>query len=130
VVPPAGAVLDVRGTRPYDDSGTVRFQVGPVRYDLEVSPRGGDPADAARRLRRKLCGPDPCTPVGPERVLRTDAGSPGRGGTIRVADGPIPYAAFVVGGRTVEVTATGPPDALAQRWPDIEASLRTLRAAR
>src|SRR5262245_26450811 len=41
VVPPAGAELDVTGTRPGADRGTVLFLLGGVRYAITVLPFTG-----------------------------------------------------------------------------------------
>src|SRR4051794_2140257 len=50
VVPPRGAVLDVTGTRPGQDGGTVLFRLGLVRYAIAVRPFDGTLASAADQL--------------------------------------------------------------------------------
>src|SRR4051812_6026926 len=52
VVPPRGAVIDVTGTRPGDDEGSVLFRLGSVRYSIVVRPFDGSVDVAAMRLRR------------------------------------------------------------------------------
>ncbi len=54
VIPPVGATLDVTGTRPGDDEGTVLFHVGAVRYAIVVRPFTGDLESAAARLRQRI----------------------------------------------------------------------------
>src|SRR5690349_5231214 len=54
VVPPRGAVIDVTGTRPGDDGGTVLFRLGPVRYAIVVRPFDGTLVTAATRLRQRI----------------------------------------------------------------------------
>src|SRR5882757_1136140 len=54
VLPPAGARLDVRQTRPGRDSGYVLFRLGTVRYAVVVSHEQLRLPDAADRLRTRL----------------------------------------------------------------------------
>ena len=129
VVPPRDAVLDVTGTRPRADRGTVLFRLGPVRYALIVTPYPDDLSGAVRRLRGRLCGTGRCR-TSDAAVLRLDGGPTGRTGTIEAPD-PLAgrYAVFVVADRIVEVVVTGPNDALSARLPAVRDSLATLRPA-
>jgi hypothetical protein len=127
VVPPAGAVLDVTGTRPGDREGTVLFRIGPVRYAITVRPFDGTLDMAADRLRRRITGTPGYQVTGGQLAIATGCGvagvqggytAPGRGGR---------YAVFVADSRTVEVTVSGAEMDLGRTLPAIGASTRTLR---
>ncbi len=127
VVPPPGAVLDVTGTRPGDDQGSVLFRIGPVRYAIAVQPFDGTLDMAADRLRRRITGTPGYQVTGGQLAIATGGGitgvqggytAPGRGGR---------YAVFVADDRTVEVTVSGSEMDLGRTLPAIEASTRTLR---
>lgn len=127
VVPPAGAVLDVTGTRPGDRQGTALFRLGPVRYAITVQPFDGTLDMAADRLRRRITGTPGYQVTGGQLAIATGSGitglqggytAPGRGGR---------YAVFVAGNRTVEVTVSGSEMDLGRTLPSIESSTRTLR---
>ena len=127
VVPPAGAVLDVTGTRPGDRVGTVLFRLGPVRYAITVRPFEGTLDMAADQLRRRITGTPGYQVTGGQLAIATGCGvtglqggytAPGRGGR---------YAVFVAGDRTAEVTVSGAELDLGRTLPAIEASARTLR---
>jgi hypothetical protein len=126
VFPPHGATLDLTGTRPGDDQGTVLFRLGQVRYTISVQPFDGTLESAADRLRRRITGTQGYQVTGSQLSVDTTAGivglqggytAPGRGGR---------YTVFVTGGRTVEVTVSGADLDLGRSLPDIEASTRTL----
>ncbi len=126
VVPPPGAVLDVTGTRPGDEDGSVLFRLGPVRYAIVVQPFDGTLQAAARRLRQRITGTSGYQVTGAELAVATRSGvaglqggytGPGRGGR---------YAVFVGGGHIIEVTVSGADLDLGRTLPAIEASTRTL----
>jgi hypothetical protein len=127
VVPPAGATIDVTGTRPGDTAGTALFRLGAVRYAIAVRPFAGDLATAAARLRKRITGTSGYQVTGAQLAVATLGGlnglqggytAPGRGGR---------YLVFVVGGLTIEVTVSGGELDLARTLPRIETSTRTLR---
>ncbi|MBL7260675.1 hypothetical protein [Paractinoplanes lichenicola] len=127
VVPPAGAALDVTGTRPADDDGTVLFRLGPVKYAIVVRPFDGDLGAAAERLRKRIVDTTGYQVTGAQLEVSTAGGlaglqggytAPGRGGR---------YAVFVADGHTIEVTISGNDLDLGRTLPQIEASTRTLR---
>jgi hypothetical protein len=126
VVPPPGAVLDVTGTRPGDEDGSVLFRLGPVRYSIVVQPFDGTLQAAARRLRQRITDTSGYQVTGAELAVATRSGvaglqggytGPGRGGR---------YAVFVDGGHIIEVTVSGADLDLGRTLPAIEASTRTL----
>jgi hypothetical protein len=127
VVPPRGAVLDVTGTRPGDDQGSVLFRIGPVRYAIDVQPFDGTLAMAATRLRQRITGTPGYQVTGGQFAVATGTGlrglqggytAPGRGGR---------YAAYRAGPLTIEVTISGAELDLGRTLPAIEASARTIR---
>ncbi|MCY1143807.1 hypothetical protein OWR29_37910 [Actinoplanes sp. Pm04-4] len=127
VVPPAGATLDVTGTRPGDSEGTVLFRVGPVRYAIAVRPFRGDLTAAADQLRQRIVETTGYQVTSAQLKVSTAGGlaglqggytAPGRGGR---------YAVFVGDGHTIEVTISGNDLDLGRTLPRIEASTRTLR---
>jgi hypothetical protein len=127
VIPPAGATLDVTGTRPGDSMGTALFRVGAVQYKISVRPFDGDLPTAAARLRQRIIGNRGYQVTGAQLEVDTAGGldglqggytAPGRGGR---------YAVFVTGGLTIEVTISGVDLDLGRTLPQIEASTRTLR---
>jgi hypothetical protein len=126
VVPPPGATVDLTGTRPADDRGTVLFRLGPVRYAIAVQPFDGTLQTAADRLRRRITGTPGYQVTGAQLAVATAGGivglqgdytAPGRGGR---------YAVFVADRRTIEVTVSGAELDLGRRLPAIEASTRTI----
>ncbi|HEU4346317.1 MAG TPA: hypothetical protein VFR35_00890 [Actinoplanes sp.] len=129
VVPPLGAVLDVTGTRPGEDEGTVLFRIGPVRYAIGVQPFDGTLAMAATRLRQRITGTPGYQVTGGQFAVATGSGihglqggytAPGRGGR---------YAVYLAGRLTIEVTISGSELDLGRTLPAIEASTRTIRHA-
>jgi hypothetical protein len=127
VIPPVGATLDVTGTRPGDDEGTVLFHLGPVRYAIVVRPFTGDLETAAARLRQRITSTAGYQVTGAQLAVDTATGlaglqggytAPGRGGR---------YAVFVTDGLTIEVTVSGGDLDLGRSLPLIEKSTRTLR---
>ncbi|XVU25616.1 hypothetical protein ACQPZJ_00710 [Actinoplanes sp. CA-054009] len=127
VVPPAGATIDVTGTRPGENEGTVLFRLGPVRYAIAVRPFRGDLDAAASRLRKRITNTAGYQVTGAQLAVSTAGGlsgvqggytAPGRGGR---------YAVFVADGLTIEVTISGNDLDLGRTLPQIEASTRTLR---
>nr|WP_296072974.1 hypothetical protein [uncultured Actinoplanes sp.] len=127
VIPPVGATLDVTGTRPGNDEGTVLLHVGLVRYAIAVRPFTGDLQTAAARLRQRITSTAGYQVTGTQFGVDTVAGlsglqggytAPGRGGR---------YAVFVTDGLTIEVTISGGDLDLGRNLPLIERSIRTLR---
>jgi hypothetical protein len=127
VLPPTGATIDLTGTRPGDDQGTVLFRLGPVKYTVAVQPFDGTLAAAADRLRRRITGTPGYQVTGTQLSVETGSGitglqgsytAPGRGGR---------YTVFVTRGRAIEVTVSGAELDLGRWLPAIEASTRTLR---
>ncbi|MEV4346563.1 hypothetical protein AB0J83_19025 [Actinoplanes sp. NPDC049596] len=127
VVPPAGATIDVTGTRPGDTDGTALFRLGPVSYAIAVRPFRGDLDAAAMRLRERITNTSGYQVTGTQLTVSTAGGlagvqggytAPGRGGR---------YAVFVGDGLTIEVTISGNDLDLGRSLPQIEASVRTLR---
>jgi hypothetical protein len=127
VIPPPGARIDVTETRPADDSGTVLFRLGPVRYLITVGRFDGDLSAAVGRLRQRITGTPGYQVTGTELTVATGSGlaglqggytAPGRGGR---------YAVFVADGRTIEVTVSGADLDLGRTLPAIDASTQTLR---
>jgi hypothetical protein len=127
VVPPAGATLDVTGTRPGETAGTALFRLGAVRYAIAVRPFTGDLQTAAARFRNRIVGNAGYQVTGAELAVATAGGvaglqggytAPGRGGR---------YVVFVADGLTIEVTVSGAELDLGRTLPRIEASTRTLR---
>jgi hypothetical protein len=126
VLPPRGAVLDVTGTRPGDDEGTVLFRLGTVRYSIVVRPFDGSLDAAATGLRRRITDTAGYQVTGDQLAVATAAGlagiqggytAPGRGGR---------YSVFVADGHTIEITVSGADLDLGRTLPSIEASTRTL----
>lgn len=129
VVPPPGAVLDVTGTRPADNQGSVLFRLGPVRYSIVVRPFDGTLAAAATALRRRITQTAGYQVTGAQLTITTHGGiaglqgayaAPGRGGR---------YAVFVAAGHTIEVTVGGADLDLGRTLAAIESSTRTITAA-
>jgi len=125
VVPPAGAALDVAGTRPDDDRGTALFAVDGVRVVLVVGPYHGTLDDAAARLRGKITKTSGFH-VTPDRTTRTDQGVEGRRGTYTSPGRVGEYAVFVADDVSVEITASGPEHQLRGLLPRLAQSLRTV----
>lgn len=129
VVPPPGAVLDVTGTRPGDDAGSVLFRIGPVRYAIVVQPFDGDLYSAALRLRQRITGNSGYQVTGSQSAVGTSGGlsglqggytAPGRGGR---------YTVFVAAGLAIEVTVAGADLDLGRTLPAVEISTGTLAYA-
>jgi hypothetical protein len=126
VTPPRGAVLDVTGTRPGADTGTVLFRLGPIRYSISVRPFDGTLAAAATSLRRRITDTSGYQVTGTQLAVATVGGltgvqggysGPGQGGR---------YAVFVTDGRTIEVTVSGADLDVGSELAAIDASMRTL----
>ena len=128
VVPPPGASVDLRETRPGHDSGRALFLVGGVRYAVVVTGDRIDVDTAADRLVTRLRDNIGARPV--DGADELPAGLPPdttRVGRFRTGATDGWYAVRVLGSRTVvDVTATGAPDALAGRLPDIKASTASI----
>ena len=129
VEPPHGAVLDVTGTRPGNNQGSVLFRLGLVRYSIVVRPFDGTVAAAAIGLQQRITQTAGYQVTGAQLTITTHSGiaglqgayaAPGRGGR---------YAVFVSDGYLIEVTVSGADLDLGRTLPAIEASTRTLTAA-
>ncbi|AGL13659.1 hypothetical protein L083_0149 [Actinoplanes sp. N902-109] len=127
VIPPAGARIDVTETRPAEDTGSVLFRVGAVRYLITVKRFGGTLTAAVASLRQRITGTSGYQVTGTELTVQAADGlsglqggysAPGRGGR---------YAVFVADGHTIEVTVSGADLDLGRILPAIDASTRTLR---
>jgi hypothetical protein len=127
VVPPTGAVLDVTGTRPGDDTGSVLFRLGPVRYSIVVQPFDGTLDAAATSLRQRITASSGYQVTGAQLMVATHSGITGvQGGYTAPGQGGR-YIVFVVDHRTIEVTVSGADLDLGGRLPAIDGSTRTLR---
>ncbi|BEL10478.1 hypothetical protein Q0Z83_086690 [Actinoplanes sichuanensis] len=127
VVPPPGAVLDVTGTRPGSDRGTVLFRLGPVRYAIDVEPFDGDLTAAAVRLRQRITGINGHRITGTQLAVSTAGGFAGVQGGYTTGERDGRYAVFVADGLTIEVMVSGDDNDLGPALPAIDASTRTLR---
>jgi hypothetical protein len=127
VVPPAGATLDVTGTRPGADRGTVLFRLDRVRYAIEVEPFDGDLTAAAVRLRQRITGTSGHQVTGTHLAVSTAGGLAGVQGGYTAGDRDGRYAVFVANGLTIEVMVSGDDNELDRALPVIDASTRTLR---
>ncbi|MBB2944940.1 hypothetical protein FB565_004673 [Actinoplanes lutulentus] len=127
LVPPPGATLDVTGTRPAEDRGTVLFRIGPVRYAVAVQPFDGDLTAAAVRLRQRITGTSGYQVTGTQLAVSTAGGLAGLQGGYTAGNRGGRYAVFVAHGLTIEVTVSGGDPDLARTLPAIDASTRTLR---
>ncbi|GIF09697.1 hypothetical protein [Actinoplanes siamensis] len=127
VVPPAGATLDVTGTRPGEDRGTALFRLGRVRYAIAVQPFSGDLTQAAVRLRQRITGTSGYQVTGTQLAVSTAGGLAGLQGGYTAGDRGGRYAVFVAHGLTIEVTVSGAGLDLDHTLPAIDASTRTLR---
>jgi hypothetical protein len=121
VVPPAGARLDVSRTRPGRTSGYAVFLVDGVSYALTVTSDRVDLATAAERLRTVLRDSVDATAAGVGQPLPgVDQSVAGPFRTPTLAGW---YAVRLIGPSTVvQLTATGPADALERALPAIVAS--------
>ncbi|GIE92119.1 hypothetical protein [Actinoplanes regularis] len=127
VVPPAGATLDVTGTRPGEDRGTALFRLGPVRYAITVQPFSGDLTQAAVRLRQRITGTAGYQVTGTQLAVSTAGGLAGLQGGYTAGDRGGRYAVFVAHGLTIEVTVSGADLDLGRTLPAIDTSTKTLR---
>jgi hypothetical protein len=122
VVPPAGARLDLGETRPGGSSGYAAFLVGRVRFVILVSHERVTLPEAADRLRTRLRDSLGATTTADDQPLTGGTG-PALAGRFRTGTGDGWYAVRMIDPATVvDVTASGPPDELADRLPAIEAS--------
>jgi hypothetical protein len=128
VVPPPGARLDLRETRPGQEAGRALFHVGGVRYAVVVTTDRIDVGTAATRLVTRLRDSAGARPVDGEATLPPGlAPETTRVGRFRTGATDGWYAVRVLGPRTVvDVTATGAPGDLAGRLPDILASTASI----
>jgi hypothetical protein len=129
IVPPPRATLDLTGTRPGRDRGTVLFRLGPVQYAIVVQPFAGDLTAAAVRLRQRITGTAGYRVTGTQLAASTAGGLPGLQGGYESGDRDGRYTVFVAHGFTIEVTVSGADDELDRALPAIETSTRTLRFA-
>jgi len=129
VVPPRGAVLDVTGTRPGDDHGTVLFRLGPVRYSIAVQPFAGPLTAAAASLRQRITASSGYQVTSAQSAVATHTGMTGLQGGYTAPGQGGRYAVFVIDGHTIEVTISGGDLDLGRWLPAIDASTRTLRYA-
>jgi hypothetical protein len=127
VVPPAGATLDVTGTRPGTDRGTALFRIDRVRYAIEVKPFDGDLTAAAVRLRQRITGTSGHQITGTQLAVSTAGGLAGVQGGYTAGDRDGRYAVFVANELTIEVMVSGNDADLGRVLPVIDASTRTLR---
>ena len=127
VVPPAGATLDLDGTRPAREQGSALFRLGPVQYAIAVQPFDGDLTAAAVRLQRRITGTSGYRVTGTQLAVSTAGGLAGIQGGYTAGDRGGRYAVFVAHGLTIELTVTGTDPDLARALPVIETSIRTLR---
>lgn len=127
VVPPAGATLDVTGTRPGADRGTALFRLGAVKYAIEVKPFDGDLTAAAVRLRQRITGISGNQVTGTQLAVSTAGGLAGVQGGYTTGDRDGRYAVFVAHGLTIEVMVSGDDADLDRVLAAIEASTSTLR---
>jgi hypothetical protein len=126
VLPPPGAALDVTGTRPGEDDGTVLFRLGSVRYSITVRRFDGTLEAAASRLRQRITDTSGYQVTGNQLTVATAGGLAGlQGGYTGPGQGGR-YAVFVAGGLIIEVTVSGADLDLGRSMPAIEASTRTL----
>lgn len=128
VVPPAGATLDVTGTRPGGDRGTVLFRLGAVKYAIRVEPFDGDLTAAAVRLRQRITGITGHQVTGTQLAVSTAGGLAGIQGGYTAGDRDGRYAVFVVHGLIIEVMVSGDDAGLERARTAIDESTRTLRS--
>jgi len=128
VVPPPGARVDLRETRPGRDTGRALFLVGGVRYAVVVTTDRIDVAAAATRLVTRLRDNTGARPVGGDDTLPAGlTPETTRVGRFRTGAADGWYAVRLLGSRTVvDVTATGAPGDLAGRLPAIRASTASI----
>jgi hypothetical protein len=129
VVPPPGAKVDLRETRPGQDSGRALFFVGGIRYGVVVvSDERIDAGTAAARLVARLHDNTGAQPFdGADPLPDGLAAATTRIGRFRTGATDGWYAVRVLGSRTVvDVTATGRPAELAGRLPDIRTSTASI----
>jgi hypothetical protein len=127
VVPPAGATVDLTGTRPGDQEGKALFRLGPVQYAIAVRPFDGSLVMAAESLRKRITGTAGFQVTGTQLAVSTTAGVQGLQGGYTAPGRSGRYAVFVATGLTIEVTISGADLDLGRSLPAIEASTRTLR---
>jgi hypothetical protein len=126
VVPPPGALVDVTGTRPGVERGSVLFVLGAVRYAIAVAPFEGDLDDAAARLRNRITETRGYQVAGTEFGVATATGLPGLQGGYTGPGRGGRYAVFLVGGLSVEVTVSGTDAELRQVLLAVETSTRSI----
>jgi hypothetical protein len=129
IVPPRGAVMDVTGTRPGNDQGSVLFRLGPVRYSIVVQPFAGTLDAAATSLRQRIMSSSGYQVTGAQLAVATLSGIAGLQGGYTAPGQGGRYVVFVVDGHTIEVTISGADLDLGRHLPAIDASTRTLRYA-
>ena len=127
VVPPAGATLDVRVSRPGGSTGTALFRLGSVQYQIAVRPFDGDLRTAGERLRHRITATPGYQVTGSQLAVTTADGLNGLQGGYTAPGRSGRYAVFVSDGLTIEVTISGADLDLGRTLPQIEASTRTLR---
>jgi hypothetical protein len=123
MVPPAGASVDVTGTRPGADRGTALFLLDGVRVVVVVSPYRGTLSAAATRLHAKIANAAGFQVIGDGQPVKTAQGITGLRGGYSSPGKLGEYAVFVADARSVEVTASGPENDLRAVSPLLLASL-------
>jgi hypothetical protein len=126
VVPPKGAQVDVTQTRPGTNRGTAVFTIGSVRYVIVVLPYAGGLAQAAQRLRAKITSTRGYQVTGPESPVTTTSRLVGLRGGYTAPGRNGQYAVFVVGGLSIQLTASGAQPELRGVLRDIEASTQSI----
>lgn len=125
VIPPTGALIAKR-TRAGPTAGSILFLIGPARYVITVEPFEGDAAKAAQRLRTKIQNMRGYQVTGPESHIVTDSGLSGLGSDFTAPGRSGRYIAFVVPGRTVEVTVNVSETDFQQTRLPIDASIASI----
>jgi hypothetical protein len=126
VVPPAGATVDVTGTRPASDWGTALFLVTGVRLVVVVTPYLGTLDGARSRLSGKITKSTGAQVATTDEAVRTAQGVDGRLGAYTAPGRLGTFAVFVAREVSVEVTASGPDAVLRARSAAVRASIRSV----
>lgn len=132
VLPPAGAAVDVTGTRPGPTQGSVLFLLGSVRYVVVASGPtlpGGPKSlvEAERRVRQKIAKIRGYQVTGGTTPISTRQGVTGRQGSYTSPGRCGWYAVFYSPAGVAEVTVSGTDQALRGAMAPIQASVAGLR---